>query len=159
RGPYRVWLYSFGLGPEALADTFAVGDTVAGESIAPWGDVDVFHFHGNRGQHLNLKFQGLGASGSAELVAVLTTPGPPAAYPNTAVYSPTAAAALDDHQTMRLELPVTGWYNLSVSGVGGIAAQGPYRFEIETQDSLPEQVGAALVPGDSVMTEAIDRPG
>src|SRR5262249_24969826 len=49
RGPYRVWLYSFGLGPEALADTFAVGDTVAGESIAPWGDVDFFHFHGNRG--------------------------------------------------------------------------------------------------------------
>jgi hypothetical protein len=159
RGPYRVWLYSFRLGPEAVADTFAVGETVIGESIAPWGDADVFHFHGYRGQHLNLKFQGLGASSSAEFVASLTPPGPPDAYPNAAVYSPTAATALDDHQTTRLELPVTGWYNLSVSGVGGIEAQGPYRFVIETEDSLPEQVSAALVPGDSVMTESIDRPG
>jgi hypothetical protein len=159
RGAYRVWLYGFSLGPEAISDTFAVGDTVVGESIAPWGDADVFHFHGNRGQHLNLKFQGLGASSNAEFVASLTTPGPPDAYPNTAVSSPTAATALDDHQTMRLELPVTGWYNLTVSGVGGIEAQGRYRFAIVAEDSLPEQVSAALGPGDSVMTESIDRPG
>ena len=158
RGPYRLWLYGFSLGPEAVADTFAVGDTVAGESIAPWGDVDTFHFHGNRGQHVNLKFQGLDPSSSAELVASMTTPGPYDAYPNAAVYSSAAASALDDHQTMRIELPVTGWYNLTVLGIGG-ATQVPYRFAIVTEDSLPEQVSAALAPGDSVMTEAIDRPG
>src|SRR2546422_6554101 len=52
RGAYRIWLYRFGLGPELVPNTFAIGDTVAGEVIDPWGDADRFHFYGVRGQHV-----------------------------------------------------------------------------------------------------------
>ncbi len=44
RGPYRLWFYRFGYGPEAVSDTFAnaVGDAVRGEAVFPGGDIDEF---------------------------------------------------------------------------------------------------------------------
>jgi hypothetical protein len=36
---------------------------------------------------------------------------------------------------------------------------GPYRFALTAVDTMPEQTGTVLVPGDSVTTESIDTPG
>ena len=162
RGSYRLWLYEFGFGPEFVADTFAIGDTVSGETIEPWGDADVFHFHGTRGQHINVAFQGLGyPAGTAFQAWIDGPPGAPV-WAFASVTSPTYAAALHDHQTMRLDLPATGWYHITVSATGAagsLADRGPYRLAVEPLGTAPELAGAALAPGDSVTNESIDTPG
>jgi hypothetical protein len=157
RGPYRLWFYRFGFGPEAVPDTFAIGDTISGEAIDPPGDIDVFHFHGVRGQHVNIAFQGLAAPSAGGFEALVSGPG---GY--LIVFSPTSAAALGDHETLRFDLPATAWYEVSVSGAGRggvLAERGAYRLAVEPLGVAPEHVGSALVPGDSVTTEAIDSPG
>ena len=66
------------------------------------------------------------------------------------VFSGTSAAALGDHQTLRVDLPATGWYEIDVSGAGWadeLAERGPYRFAVEPLGAAPERVGGALVPG------------
>ncbi len=156
RGPYRLWFYRFSFGPEVVRDTFAIGDTVSGEAIDPPGDIDEFHFHGFKGQHVNIALQGLAAPGGG-FQAFITGP---TGY--SIVFSGTSAAALGDHQTLRVDLPATGWYEIDVSGAGwsdALSERGPYRFAVESLGAAPEHVGSALVPGDSVATEAIDSPG
>ncbi len=157
RGPYRLWFYRFGLGPETISDTIAIGDTVSGEQIEPWGDADRFRFYGLRGQHINIALQGLADTTGGAFGAWIT--GPPGATIET--FASLSSAALDttlrDHQTRRLDLPVTGWYNIEMTGSG--ATQGAYRLLIEPLSTAPEHVGAALVPGDSVTTESLDTPG
>ena len=157
RGPYRLWLYRFGFGPEAVPDTFAIGDTISGEAIDPPGDIDVFHFHGVRGQHINIALQGMATPSAGGFQAFITGP---TGY--SIVFSGTSAAALGDHQTLRVDLPATGWYEIDVSGAGwaGVRAErGAYRLAVEPLGAAPEHVSSALVPGDSVTTEAIDTPG
>ena len=161
-GAYRLWLYKFGYDPELVSDTIAIGDTVSAETIEPWGDADIFHFHGVRGQHVNIAFQGMAApSGTAFQAWIQGPPGSPV-WAFGSVTSPTSAAALHDHQTMRLDLPATGWYHITVSAsgaAGSFADRGPYRFAVEPLGTAPEVAGAALAPGDSVTTESIDPPG
>jgi len=157
RGPYRLWFYRFSFGPEMVRDTFAIGDTVSGEAIDPPGDIDQFQFHGLKGQHVNIALQGLAAPSGGGFQAFITGP---TGY--SIVFSGTSAAALGDHQTLRVDLPATGWYEVDVSGAGWsdeLAERGPYRFAVEPLGAAPERVGSALVPGDSVTTEAIDSPG
>ena len=157
RGPYRLWFYRFSFGPEMVRDTFAIGDTVSGEAIDPPGDIDQFHFHGLKGQHVNIALQGLAAPSGGGFQAFITGP---TGY--SIVFSGTSAAALGDHQTLRVDLPATGWYEIDVSGAGWadeLAERGPYRFAVEPLGAAPERVASGLVPGDSVTTEAIDSPG
>ncbi len=162
RGPYRLWFYRFSFGPEVASDTIAIEDTVSEETIEPWGDADVFHFHGTRGQHVNVALQGLGyPAGTAFQAWIDGPPGAPV-WAFASVTSPTYAAALHDHQTMRLDLPATGWYHITVSATGAagsLADRGPYRLAVEHVGAAPELAGAALAPGDSVTTESIDAPG
>lgn len=157
RGPYRLWFYRFSFGPEVVRDTFAIGDTVSGEAIDPPGDIDEFHFHGLKGQHVNIALQGMAAPSGGGFQAFITGP---TGY--SIVFSGTSAAALGDHQTLRVDLPATGWYEIDVSGAGwaGVRAErGAYRLAVEPLGAAPEHVSSALVPGDSVTTEAIDTPG
>ena len=161
RGAYRIWLYRFGLGPELVPNTFAIGDTVAGEVIDPWGDADRFHFYGVRGQHVNALFQGLAPASGGGFETWIMLPGADFYSPSIFIESPTAAGGLEEHQTTRLELPATGWYGVEVHGAGGgISEQGGYRFAVvPINNTAPEHVGAALAVGDSVTTEPIDEPG
>ena len=49
-----------------------------------------------------------------------------------------------------------------MSGAGwsdALSERGPYRFAVEPLGAAPEHGSSALVPGDSVATEAIDSPG
>lgn len=162
RGPYELWLFTFGFGPETVHDTIAIGDTVQGESIDVPGDVDTYHFYGARRQHINVMIQGTGATTASDAPqAFINGPwGPPA--PFALVASGSAAAALTDHQTTRMDLPATGWYTLTITSGGtspGLTDRGPYRFAVVPVETAPESRSGALAIGDSVATEAIDVPG
>jgi hypothetical protein len=160
QGRYRLWFYRFGYGPEVAADTFMIGDTVSSESVEPWGDDDQFHFYGVKGQHVNLMLQGLAAPTNGWFQAMVTPPPGATVNPYLFLNSGTAAGALEDHQTTRVELPGTGWYTFELNGGGGSDVErGPYRFTVLPVPSGPEHVSAALVVGDSVTTEPIDTPG
>jgi len=161
RGAYRLWFYRFGFGPEIAADTFAIGDTVSGESIEPWGDRDVFHFYGLRNQHVNIMVQGLSApSASNGVFDFFVIPPPGAAGYGAFINATPATAALEDRQTTRLDLPATGWYTVQVDGLNGpFDERGPYRFTVLPIDPGPEHVSSTLGAGDSVTTEPIDAPG
>ena len=161
RGPYRLWFYRFGLGPEAAPDTFALGDTVSGEAVEPWGDADAFHFYGVRGQHVNIALQGLADPGGRLRAWIAGPPNAPE-WMFASLESGTSDAGLHDHQTRRMDLTASGWYHVTVSGpegIGNVANRGMYRFAVESLSVDPEQTGGALVPGDSVTSEAIDTPG
>ena len=160
RAPYRIWLYGFSWGPEIVSDTFTIGDTVSGETIEPWGDADVFHFYGVRGQHVNLKFQGLNPGGGIHgLVASVRPPGQTFGLAAT-VFTQLSAPSLESFQSTRLDLPATGWYEVGIAGAANlIEERGAYRFALVLEDSLPEHHASSLIPGDSVGNESIDTPG
>jgi hypothetical protein len=157
RGPYRLWLYRFNYTPELVSDTFAIGDTVSSEVIEPWGDVDRFHFYGLRGQHINVALQGLAGTPAGGFQAWISGPGGEPVWTFASVSSAASDTTLRDHQTMRLDLPVTGWYHVEMTGFG--PTRGAYRLLVESLSASPEHVPAALVVGDSVTTESIDTPG
>jgi hypothetical protein len=158
RGSYRLWLYQFSDRPELTRDTVAVGDTVAGETISPIGDSDAFHFFGVRGQHVNVMLQGLVTGGNGNFELFMDGPGTaffPLVVLGSALYSP----ALSATQTLRYELPGTGWYHATVSAGPTLGDTGAYRFAVVPVPVPPEHGGAALAVGDSVTNEAIDFPG
>jgi hypothetical protein len=161
RGDYQLWLYGFKFGPEKVADTLVLGDTVRAEAIDVPGDVDVYRFPAAQGQHVNVTFQGLGAPADAALEAcVSVSGGPPGciALLGTPVSSPSVAT-----QTMRLDLPAAPWYTVTVSGGGSPVPSagevGPYRLSVVPADVGPENVSPAVTLGDSITTESLDAPG
>lgn len=159
RGAYSLWFYRFSFGPEVVPDTFAIGDTVAGELIEPLGDEDRFYFYGLEGQHVNIMVQGL-TPGSLDWFQFGVVP--PVGAPGYGAFlnAPISGAALEDIQSNRLDLLGTGWYMVYARGAGaGLGARGPYRFTVLPIDPGPEHVGAALSVGDSVTSEPIDQPG
>ncbi len=157
QGSYRLWLYRFAFGPEIVPDSFTLGDTVSGETIEPWGDMDRFHFYATRSQHLNLLVQGLGPSQTGLFQVFMSPPGtPPGAWPSVELSIPNASPGLDN-QTTRLDLPATGWYELLIGG-GGFNDRGPYRFTVQSLEIGPEHGNAIVSAGDSV-SEQIDVPG
>src|SRR5207248_1350644 len=87
---------------------------------------------------------------------VVTGPGSPYL---SVVYSPLHSPNLGDHQTSRLDLPASGWYKIDVAGASSpqlLSELGPYRLALMGWNTATETAPSALVPGDSVTTEAID---
>ena len=162
RGPYKVWLYKFSFGPESVADTLAIGDTVRAEAINPPGDEDVFRFSGVRRQHVNISIEGRAAqTPNGGFGAFLFGPAvPPNFVPIAWVVAPTAPGVAS--QSLRIDLPSTGRYELHVSGASSpsqLSEIGPYTLSVTNWSTAPEVAPSALVPGDSVTQEAIDAPG
>ena len=56
-GGYRLAVVPFDPGPENVPASFALGDTVRGEAIAPTGDVDEFTSAGTPGETLTVGFR------------------------------------------------------------------------------------------------------
>lgn len=159
-GPYRVWLYKIGLGPEVAPDTIAIGDTISNETIDPAGDVDQFTFFGQGDDHINIALQGLATAGGGSFRAFII--GPNGQMPYDFVVSPLLADSLGANTSNRIDLPRAGWYHLSIAGASSpalITERGPYRVALTRFNAAPEHVSASLVPGDSVTGEAIDYIG
>lgn len=162
RGRYGVRVYKFRLGPEVAPDTIAIGDTIATEALDLPGDGDGFVFYGTRRQQINIALAGrspaVPGSGFAAFLA-----GVGAGYgPWAVVWAPATSTVLSEHQTLRLELPYTGWYHLGLGGATSPPSMtdlGPYTFAVTAVPTAPEHASAELVPGDSVTTEALDFPG
>ncbi len=109
---------------------------------------------------MNLALEGQAASSAGGFGATLFGPGPSFQY-LAGAFSPTQADSLGAHETGRIDIPVDGWYRVTVSGGSSppqLFEEGSYRFAITHRSTAPENTGASLVPGDSVTTEAIDTP-
>ena len=160
-GPYRLWLYRFSFGPEAVRDTITVGDTVQ-EAIDVPGDIDTYRFHGVSGQHINVMLQGL-VSGNPNDGFWASLAGPGQLGELVLMWSPSFAASLANCQTQRMDLPASGWYTITVhwagSGSSPLAQRGPYRLAVVPVSTAPETHSSSLAIGDSMTTEAIDAPG
>lgn len=159
RGPYGLRLYAgFTSKPESLSDTVGVGDTITGEAISPPGDYDDFWFLGTRGEHVNLALEGQAAPSAGGFGATLNGPSPTFQYLG-GVSSPTQADSLGTHETGRIDIPVDGWYRVTVGGGSSppqLFEAGLYRFALTLRSTAPESAAALLIPGDSVTNESID---
>ncbi len=159
RGPYRLWLYRFGFGPEAVPDSIVPGDTVSGEALDVPGDVDAYRLYVGPRQHVNVMIQGLSSGNGGFQVWISTSWGRPLAL----VATPLSSAALADHQTLRLDLLGAGWYNVGVSGgtspTTQLSERGTYRLAVLPVDTLPETASPSLAIGDSLTTEGMDFIG
>ena len=162
RGPYKIRLYRFSFGPESVGDQLTMGDTVTAELINPPGDEDAFWFVGTARQHVNITMRGLAEPTEGGFRAFLFGPAvPPNFAPMAFVMTPTASAG-SAHQTLRIDLPSTGRYQLSVTGASTpelLTEIGRYELALTSWSTAPENVSASLAPGDSITTEAIDEAG
>ena len=154
---YALKFYRFKASPEHVSENIVVGDTVETEAIEVPSDLDRYYLDGQAGEHINIALQGTGGPGYG-FWAFLMYPGgfPPIAL----LASPNSASSLDEHQTLRLDLPVTGRYILDVTAGGSPeVGYGSYRLAVTHTPTAPEQTSAALLPGDSVTTEPLDPVG
>lgn len=67
RARFRFMVYEINTAPEKVAARFAIGDTVAGETIDPIVDGDRFFAHGTAGQDVVLVMETLGPQGSGSV--------------------------------------------------------------------------------------------
>jgi hypothetical protein len=129
--------------PEGIPAAIVPGQVV-NESLAPFGDNDVYHFTATVGQAFDL------------LVDSLPGQAIPTFYveqPDQAVVT-TLNSDLHTLHTSRFDAAVSGTYSVLVA-----LGTGPYRFHLALADTLPEDVAATRAFGDSVVGEAIDTPG
>jgi len=162
RGPYTVRMYAFSLRPESVRDTLVIGDTVGAELINPPGDQDTYWFFGVRRQHANIKIQGRAAATSnGGFRAFLLGPATPPDFLPVALVSVPTASGGTAHQSLRLDLPRTGWYHLDVTGASTpeqLSEIGNYKLTLASWDTVPEIAPSSLAVGDSI-GETIDPPG
>lgn len=154
-GPYRLWGYKVDSMPERRPSLVAVGDTIH-EAIDHIGDLDVFRFQAVAGQDyrldvhwdralsspISLQFYGDNAG------AIEPELGSPLPRPDDLGFGFQAIETGPMRFTMR-------------GGLGGRtdSVTADYRLELRRVLRTPESRAAALVPGDTVRTEAIERPG
>lgn len=159
RGGYTLKFYKFSFGSETVGDTAAIGDTITGETINPPGDRDDFVFHANKGQHVNVAIEGQSVASPGQFQLLI---GGLSGSAYSIVSSPTSPDSLNAHRSNRIDLPFTGWYQVSVGGTGftnPLTAPGAYKVALEPVPVGPEHAAATLALGDSVTNESIDYPG
>ncbi len=163
-GPYELYVYPVNPAPEHVAAAITPGDTVVGEAIDEFGDVDEFHFTGQQGAAYDAILQARGAPASARLTLGVYDAGDSAIAPTTLSYG-TDTAFMQTRsigQTTGLfRLPASGTYTVRVAGWNDRDStdRGSYRFILYPIDTLPETASPTLTFGDSVMNESLDVPG
>ncbi|HSH44609.1 MAG TPA: Ig-like domain-containing protein, partial [Longimicrobiales bacterium] len=161
-GDYALTVHPTDPAPEIRTDLVGttrgvIGDSVAGEAIAPLGDVDEFTFEAAAGEtfvfYFTMAYGGQGAI-TAELLA------PDGSLVVEAERVP---------ETLPLQFWVVdhvvaeqaGEYTLRFTGDGSASGGtlGDYRFWLVPIDLAPEVEAAALTPMDTVDLETIDPRG
>lgn len=150
-GAYRFWTYAIHPAPEHRAAAIAFSSVIGGESVDKAGDVDEFTFTAAAGTEVNAFYQ---SAVPSHLEVAL---------PSGLVLGRVSAAAdtsLFRQFTGRMRLDSAGTYTVRVSGDGtALTDTGAYRVYLYPIDRRPENVPAAIVPGDTVAGEGIDLPG
>src|SRR6266568_3676275 len=154
---FRFMVYEINTAPEKVPARFAIGDTVAGETIDPIVDGDRFFAHGTAGQDVVLVMETMGpqGSGSVSLTVVDTVAPTLLGYVFGDAGTPTLT-------TGRLRLPASQDYLFSVWSVTSNVYpryRGPYRFWSYLINRGPEHRSAAIPAGSEVRGEKIDRAG
>ncbi|MEO8032597.1 MAG: hypothetical protein ABJC74_17710 [Gemmatimonadota bacterium] len=129
--------------PEGVPSVIVPGQVI-NESLAPYGDNDLYHFTAGVGQAFDLLVDSLPGHAIPTFIVQ---------QPDQAVVT-TLNSDLHTLHTSRFDPAVTGTYSVLVA-----QGTGPYRFHLALVDTLPEHVTAAHSIGDSVVGEAIDTPG
>jgi hypothetical protein len=132
QGPYRFMAYLVDRAPEDIAQSVAVGDTIAGESITPPGDIDEFTFSGMAGQVVEVFFQALsgGYFERLELYLLANAGTPSEQQLGSRVLSDGGDTSLEGQSTGPVTLPYTGSYTVRVMGVDSKQGEGAYRFHV-----------------------------
>lgn len=146
-------------GPELIAKTFTIGDTVSGENLAPGTDVDVFSFTGRRGDELIAYLQAQDST-TGFLHLILT--GAEIERGPVTLLSLTTGSDLESLASVRFVLPQDGEYGVQISSPlngGQVHYVGRYRFLLRRIDRRPERSAAAALIGDTLVSEAIDYVG
>lgn len=157
-GSYRFQIISVDPRPESVPATVAFGDTIAGESISPYFDVDEFTFTGKAGQNVNILLQPLTVGGSFYM-ALYEHYGTPSerriaeahySEPTTDLYHPynqSGPVTLPSDTTYTIVVQASGWFG------------GPYRFLILPLDPRPESIPSTVAIGDTIDGESISPTG
>ena len=116
--------------PESVSAAVALGDTISGEAISPEADVDEFSFTANAGQRV---------------IAYLHSPTAPTTFegllldlvdPSGILLGSVTSSSVQPFGTFAtfvITLPVSGQYQVRVSGNNQRGTQGAYRFLIQPQ--------------------------
>lgn len=163
-GPYAFSIVPFPTTPEAVGDTFALGDTVAGEAIDSPGDLDRFTVTGPPGGYASIAFTAAPGLGSVSIVAfdpVGDTGVVALGGPGTALHTPRfrfpAGGTLEVSVAERAESGNRGCHNADCHQV--YKYTGAYSFVVTPIDSAPETASATIIANDTVTTELIDPIG
>lgn len=153
---YTFHVYPVDPTPESIPAEFAVGDTVAGESLDHVGDLDTFIFQADAGTELTAFFQPLPGAGELALWVYEGLENLGDSGWRAGLFTPPVADLDAVGFTFRLE---TGGSHIVVIDGRGEDDAGPYRFELYPIDRAPESVPDTIVVGDTISGEAIDRQG
>jgi murein DD-endopeptidase MepM/ murein hydrolase activator NlpD len=131
-GLYRLMGYLVDRTPEDIDQSVAVGDTIAGESIEPPGDIDEFTFSGTSGQVIEVFFQALsgGYLERLELNLVVNAGTTSEQGLGSRVVSDGGDTSLEGQRTGQVTLPQTGTYTVRVFGWDSRSGKGTYRFHV-----------------------------
>lgn len=154
---FRFKIYQVNTDPEFAPVQFAIGDTVAGESIDPKVDIDRFVLLGTAGQEIVVVGQTPAPVGSGSVgFTLIDTAGQQfLGYVFADAGPPTLTSG-------RLRLPSTRGYPLFVGSVTSNTYpryRGPYRFWTYAINRAPEHRGAPLAFNTEIVQETIDREG
>jgi hypothetical protein len=109
---FQFLVFAINTAPERVPARFAIGDTVAGETIDPIVDLDEFVAHGTAGQEIVLVMEPLGPPGSGSVSLDVVDP-----TANTLFGYVFGDAGTPTLTTGRLRLPTSQDYRFSASSV------------------------------------------
>jgi hypothetical protein len=153
---FRFQLQPVLFAPEKRPAAFAVGDTVAGETLEAPTDIDVFNGTGQPGQDVTFIAE---APGSAALGPVLIYVRDPQGV-SVQGFAQVKAGDPAAVTTGRFTVPASGQFTVRIEAqsFGGIPRyQGAYRFWSYVINHAPESRPAAVTTGVEVTGESIDR--
>lgn len=154
---FRFRLSALDPQPETRSADFAIGDTVTGETLEPFGDIDVFQTVGEPGQEIVAVFEAAGPAGAGGISVGASAPpsGPVFAGWEVLPGGPATWA------TGRIVLPASGRLAFRFQPELGRwpVFQGAYRFWTYAIDRAPEHRAASAALSSVIAGESIDRSG
>ncbi len=156
---FKLLVYGINNAPENRPAAITIGDTVSGETLEPAQDVDVFTADLAAGQDIVVAAEAPGITGLGPIVLTVVDP---SATPISITSFPTGTPA--SLTTGRLHVTAGGRYQFRFQAPwdawsAALAFHGAYRFWTYAINRAPEHLPAAIVPGDTISGESIDRIG